>query len=264
MLMVGNKNPHHMVNYPQKVRQLSGDTFMRKRISVEIRQKVLELLRQGARARSISSQLGITRSTVKNWQAAYDQHDLSWVTVTGYYRTSEATALLAVSMYQETNSYARVGHALGLNPASVLRYVTNMAKYGQPILPRGQKPKEPVMKAEKNDIQVPEPMPTTLKAAQRLIKEQRIMLESLLESIDEHLGGTVGSKKKISVLSRQLRKHMKEGYPLPNLADLSIPPGAPITVVLEVLARECAQIRSSVIASKLCVSSTKDATGSSE
>lgn len=167
-------------------------------------------------------------------------------------------------MYLESNSYGQVAKALGLNVASVRRYVLNMAKYGKPILPKRRKPKESVMKAKKKSFYTQEPMPTSLKAAQRLIREQRIMLESLLESIDEHFGGAEGSKKKISVLSQQLRKHMAEGYPLPNLADLSIPQGAPITVVLEVLARECAQIRNSVIASKLCPDNTKDATESAE
>ena len=43
---------------------LSGDIFMSKKISAEIRHQVLLLLRQGARAQSIATQLRLTKSWV--------------------------------------------------------------------------------------------------------------------------------------------------------------------------------------------------------
>ena len=78
--------------------------------------------------------------------------------------------------------------------------------------------------------------PKTLKSAERLIQEQRIVLESLLASIDKHLGGADGSEKKISSL----------------------------IVVLETLASECRKIRDSEIESKLSKDSTKADTASGE
>ena len=44
---------------------LSGDIFMSKKISAEIRLQVLLLLRQGARAQSIATQLRLTKSWVQ-------------------------------------------------------------------------------------------------------------------------------------------------------------------------------------------------------
>ena len=62
----------------------------------------------------------------------------------------------------------------------------------------------------------------------------------------------------------QLRQHIAEGYPLPNLADSPIPAGAPFIVVLETLANECRKIRNSWIESELSKSITKGDTASVE
>ena len=97
-----------------------------------------------------------------------------------------------------------------------------------------------------------------------MLEEQRIVLESLLESMNKHLGGTEGSKKKISSLTMQLRQHIAAGYPLPDLADSPIPAGAPFIVVLETLANECRKIRNSWIESEFSKSITKDDTVSDE
>lgn len=45
-------------------------------------------------------------------------------------------------------------------------------------------------------VPVPVKKPKTLKSAERMLEEQRIVLESLLESMNKHLGGTDGSKKR--------------------------------------------------------------------
>ena len=111
-------------------------------------------------------------------------------------------------------------------------------------------------------VPVPVKKPKTLKSAERMLEEQRIVLESLLESMNKHLGGTDGSKKKISSLTKQLRQHIAAGYPLPNLADSPIPAGAPFIVVLETLANECRRIRNSLIESESSKSTTKDDTAS--
>lgn len=99
---------------------------------------------------------------------------------------------------------------------------------------------------------------------ERLIAQQRIMIESLLESMDKHLGGESGDQKKISSLTQQLRQHIAEGYPLPSLVDSPAPTGAPFIVVLEHLANECLKIRLSANASEHCTSSTKADTASGE
>ena len=95
-----------------------------------------------------------------------------------------------------------------------------MAKWGVPLLPRGRQSASTKL-AMKTDscakIPVPVKKPKTLKSAERMLEEQRIVLESLLESINKHLGGTEGSKKKISSLTMQLRQHIAAGYRCPIL-----------------------------------------------
>ena len=88
----------------------------------------------------------------------------------------------------------------------------------------------------------------TLKSAECMLEEQRIVMESLLESINKHLDGIDGLKK-ISSLTMRFRQHIATGYPLPNLADSPIPDGAPFIDVLETLANECRLSRSSLIKS---------------
>lgn len=102
--------------------------------------------------------------------------------------------------------------------------------------------------------------PQTLKAAQRENEELRIALTSLLEAIDEHLGSQGSKKNEIGFLSLQLRDHIERGYPLPRLADLSIPQGAPITVVLRILVNACNEMKLSLLESEPSKSDTNIAT----
>ena len=52
---------------------------MSKKISAEIRHQVLLLLRQGARAQSIATQLRLTKSWVQQCQYRFDLGDLTWL-----------------------------------------------------------------------------------------------------------------------------------------------------------------------------------------
>lgn len=246
---------------------LSGDTFMRKKISAEIRQQVLLLLRQGARSWTIANQLNLQRSWVKQCQYRFDIGDLTWLDPTYRSPVTPELALRAVREYELCHSYTQAARVCNISPSDVRRYVKNMAKWGVPLLPKGR-PSASTRLAMKTascaKVPVSVKKPKTLKSAERMLEEQRILLESLLESMNKHLGGTDGSKKKISLLTMQLRQHIAEGYPLPNLADSPIPAGAPFIVVLETLANECRKIRNSWIESELSKSTTKGDTASVE
>ena len=246
---------------------LSGDSFMSKKISAEIRHQVLLLLRQGARAQSIATQLRLTKSWVQQCQYRFDLGDLTWLDPTYRSLVTPELALRAVREYEICRNYAQAARVCNISRSDVYRYVQNMAKWGVPLLPRGR-PSASTKLAMKTyscaKIPVPVKKPKTLKSAERMLEEQRIVLESLLESMNKHLGGTEGSKKKISSLTMQLRQHIAAGYPLPDLADSPIPAGAPFIVVLETLANECRKIRNSWIESEFSKSTTKDDTGSDE
>ena len=58
---------------------LSGDIFMSKKLSAEIRYQVLLMLRQGARAQTIATQLRLTKSWVQQCQYRFDLGDLTWL-----------------------------------------------------------------------------------------------------------------------------------------------------------------------------------------
>ena len=244
---------------------LSGDTFMGKKISAEIRHQVLLLLQQGARSWTIATRLGLARSWVKRCQYCFDRGDLTWLDPTYRLSATPELALRAVQEYEICYSYTQAARVCNISAADVRRYVQNMAKFGVPLLPRGRpsaSTKLAMKTASCAKVPVPVKKPKTLKSAERMLEEQRIVLESLLESMNKHLGGTDGSKKKISSLTKQLRQHIAAGYPLPNLADSPIPAGAPFIVVLETLANECRRIRNSLIESEFSKSTTKDDTAS--
>lgn len=240
---------------------------MNRKISEEIRLQILHFLEQGLRSEAIASRLHLHRSTVMQWQYAFDRGDFRWLDPA--YRASVVPqkALLAVRMFEQFGSYAAAARECGLRPSDVFRYVKNMAKYGIPLLPRGRgsaSMKTDMKSRSRAKSLVSTKKPKTLKSAERLIAEQRIMIESLLESIDKHLGGEIGAQKKISSLTQQLRQHIAAGYPLPSLVDSPAPTGAPFIVVLEHLANECSKIRLSASESKLCSSGTKADTASGE
>lgn len=244
---------------------LSGDTFMGKKISAEIRHQVLLLLQQGARSWTIATRLGLARSWVKRCQYCFDRGDLTWLDPTYRLSATPELALRAVQEYEICYSYTQAARVCNISAADVRRYVQNMAKFGVPLSPRGRpsaSTKLAMKTASCAKVPVPAKKPKTLKSAERMLEEQRIVLESLLESMNKHLGGTDGSKKKISSLTKQLRQHIAAGYPLPNLADSPIPAGAPFIVVLETLANECRRIRNSLIESEFSKSTTKDDTAS--
>ena len=178
---------------------LSGDIFMSKKISAEIRHQVLLLLRQGARAQSIATQLRLTKSWVQQCQYRFDLGDLTWLDPTYRSLVAPELALRAVREYEICRNYAQAARVCNISPSDVYRYVQNMAKWGVPLLPRGR-PSASTKLAMKTSscakIPVPVKKPKTLKSAERMLEEQRIVLESLLESMNKHLGGTEGSKKK--------------------------------------------------------------------
>lgn len=172
---------------------------MRKKISAEIRHQVLLLLQQGVRSQSIAKQLCLTRSWVERCQYRFDHGDLTWLDPTYGSPVTPEQALRAVREYEICLSYTKVAQVCNISAADVRRYVQNMAKFGVPLLPRGRPSSSTKLAMESASLPktiAPVKKPKTLKSAERLLEEQRIVLESLLESMNKHLGGTDGSKKR--------------------------------------------------------------------
>ncbi|MFU0842279.1 MAG: hypothetical protein ACFWTZ_06720 [Burkholderia sp.] len=69
-----------------------------------------------------------------------------------------------------------------------------------------------------------------------------LILDCLMNSLDEPLTAE-GTREKISSWTSQLRQHLEDGYPLPDLRVTPVPAGASTDVVLKFLANECSRIR---------------------
>ncbi len=110
---------------------LSGDIFMSQKISAEIRYQVLLLLRQGARAQSIATQLRLTKSWVQQCQYRFDLGDLTWLDPTYRSLVTPELALRAVREYEICRNYAQAARVCNISRSDVYRYVQNMAKWGQ-------------------------------------------------------------------------------------------------------------------------------------
>ena len=73
-----------------------------KRISKELKQKVLELFQQGFSYTATSSRLGLRLSTVKNWYLFFRSGDTSWVE-SNYRKINISTLQRAVDEYLNTD-----------------------------------------------------------------------------------------------------------------------------------------------------------------
>ena len=107
---------------------------MSKKISAEIRHQVLLVLRQGARAQSIATQLRLTKSWVQQCQYRFDLGDLTWLDPTYRSLVTPELALRAVREYEICRNYAQTARVCNISPSDVYRYVQNMAKWGVPLL----------------------------------------------------------------------------------------------------------------------------------
>ena len=128
-------------------------------------------------------------------QYRFDLGDLTWLDPTHRSLVTPELALRAVREYEICRNYAQAARVCNISPSDVCRYVRNMAKRGVPLLPRGRpsaSTKLAMKTASCAQIPVPVKKPKTLKSAERMLEEQR--MESLLESMNKHLGGTEGSK----------------------------------------------------------------------
>ena len=227
---------------------------MKKKASAELRKRALKLFTAGVRFESVSNRLGIPRTVAWRWMSLFDINDLRWLDPSWRRKTSMAERMEIVKDYLKCKSYSAVGKQWGVSSSSVRQYVLNMANYGHPSLRHRVATQDKAMPNRKFKSALMDPdaeLPKDLNAAHKLIREQQIAFKSLLESIDNNLGGAEGSKKKLSFLTKQLLAHIEQGYPLPSPAIFLKLQGAPIIDVLEGLDRECEKIRSSAIASSV-------------
>ena len=96
---------------------LSGDIFMSKKISAEIRHQVLLLLRQGARAQTIATQLRLTKSWVQQCQYRFDLGDLTWLDPTYRSLATPELALRTVREYEICRNYAQAARVCNISPS---------------------------------------------------------------------------------------------------------------------------------------------------
>lgn len=210
------------------------------KLSKEIRERVLKEFRNGkgyfATGTALALEnISVSMNRLKRWMVMYRAGDLSWVDGVRKRRTVEE-AWAIVNLYREIQSSWEVARRMNCSDADVLRYVNNTNLYGHPFKARGRPKSSEVDMTATKGKQDQTSLSKEEKSYKRKLEEVTTVLNCLLEQIENCVD--IGSKKKASCLTRQLRNHIKKGYPLPDLANCSIPRGAAITDVLTILARE--------------------------
>ncbi len=221
------------------------------KINEATRHQILNMFKEGLSTPTIMRSAGVSKVTVVHFRECYKKGDLGWLSDTRN-RFTEEFAQQAVRLYLQLQSYSAVGRILGILPSSVWRFVRNFEAYGQAILPNGRPPKNRAMRKNKSQSSKFSLKPAVRRSRSSDISsdEWKIMFEALLDTL-EHDVLNDSSKKKLKPSFALLRRHIKEGLPLPNVAALAISPGASTTTTVEALANACEQIRLSQLELKL-------------
>jgi hypothetical protein len=158
---------------------------------------------------------------VQKWQAMFDHGDVSWITASQHHWTVHE-AWQAIELFKSGMSYTAAAHAMGMGSADVRRFVINAGKYGVPILKKGRHAQNREVKhmPEKScDLREESPSQAGSREAQldRENKELKILLECFMASVDKHLGGTEGRKKRSPILRSNYSSISQRGTRCPIL-----------------------------------------------
>ena len=152
----------------------------------------------------------------------FDINDLRWLDPSWRRKTSMAERIEIVKDYLEFKSYHAVAKTWGVSASSVRQYVLNMANYGHSSLRHRVATQDKAMPNRKIKSALMDPdaeLPKDLEASHKMIRQQQIAFKSLLESIDNNLGGTEGSKKVVLFDEAVTRSH-QAGLPLTKSCDV--------------------------------------------
>lgn len=109
-----------------------------KRISKELKQKVLELFQKGLGYRATNSMLGLKLNTVKNWYLLFRSGDTSWVE-SNYRETDISTLQRAVDEYLNTDQgYEVLSVKYGISRSCLFLAKRNFVNFGVVRLPKGR------------------------------------------------------------------------------------------------------------------------------
>lgn len=110
-----------------------------KKLTKEIKEKVLELFKQGYGCRVVARTLGLNLATIRGYSLLYRSGDeTSWVDSKAN-KTDPQVLLAAVTEYlQSENGYRQLAIKYGLRDSTIVMGVKNYLKHGIVILPRGR------------------------------------------------------------------------------------------------------------------------------
>lgn len=111
---------------------------MTKRISLEIKQRALELFKQRLGYKAVATKLGLKRPTVKNWHIRFRGGDCSW-SESLYVKSNEDTLRKAVAEYLSSGAgYEAIAIKYGISASTVKQAKTNFVNFGVVKLPKGR------------------------------------------------------------------------------------------------------------------------------
>lgn len=110
-----------------------------KRLPKEIKEKVLELFKQGFGYYTVAKILGLSEHTIRGYSQLYRSGDeTSWVNPKAN-KTDPQVLLEAVTEYlQSGRGYRQLALKYGLRDSTIVKGVKNYLKHGIVILPRGR------------------------------------------------------------------------------------------------------------------------------
>lgn len=110
-----------------------------KRISVELKQKALELFKQGLSFIATARLLGLNCGAVRRWYDYYRGGDYSW-SKSSYVKCNVDTLRAAVDEYLNTENGCRIiAVKYAISASTLIRAKQNFVNFGVVNLPRGRK-----------------------------------------------------------------------------------------------------------------------------
>ena len=164
-----------------------------KRISKELKQKVLELFQKGFSYRTIAPMLGLSWKTVRDWHQLFRSGDTSWVE-SNYCKTDVSLLQKAVDEYLNTEQGCNViAVKYGIRRSILLAARRNFVNFGVVQLPKGRN------------------------SMQRL-QEQKQKIKEELQSIEEHKEPLLDKKglqemRELLVVNMALLEVLEESHP---------------------------------------------------
>lgn len=179
---------------------------MAKRLSTEIKKKVLQLLKEGMGYRSIASTLGLNRSTVKAYSLLYRADNTDWVENEHVPPNPELLDMAVREYLDGSAGLEMLSSKYGIRPTSIRTGAQNFLNHGVVRLPKGRNSMKR-LQAQKKGLRsaLSRTESTERRLTAKEAKELRELLEVNIAVIDVILEMDIPALKKKDFLQQKKR-----------------------------------------------------------